>query len=103
MLSKYDPAGDGHVTFDDFVRYVTEHEKALRLSFESLDHKGDGKLLKLLFSWSVVSTPNPIFLFVIISFIRLLFIAAFFHKDRSCIADNYCNNWKLLPSTTVTK
>jgi len=43
LLSKYDPAGDGHVTFDDFVRYVTEHERELRLSFESLDHKGDGK------------------------------------------------------------
>jgi len=44
LLKQYDPAGDGQVSFDDFVRYVTEHEKALRLSFESLDHKRDGKL-----------------------------------------------------------
>jgi len=43
LLKKYDPAGDGEVSFEDFVRYVTEHEKALRLSFESLDHKRDGK------------------------------------------------------------
>jgi solute carrier family 25 (mitochondrial phosphate transporter), member 23/24/25/41 len=41
-MDKYDPDGDGHVSFEDFVRYVTEHEKALRLSFESLDHKRDG-------------------------------------------------------------
>jgi len=45
LLKKYDPAGDGQVSFDDFIRYVTEHEKALRLSFESLDHKRDGKLM----------------------------------------------------------
>jgi len=43
LLKKYDPAGDGEVSFEDFVRYVTEHEKALRLSFESLDHKRDGR------------------------------------------------------------
>jgi len=41
-LKEYDREGDGQVSFDDFVRYVTEHEKALRLSFESLDHKRDG-------------------------------------------------------------
>jgi solute carrier family 25 phosphate transporter 23/24/25/41 len=42
-MDKYDTDGDGHVNFEDFVRYVTEHEKALKLSFESLDHKRDGK------------------------------------------------------------
>jgi len=42
LMDKYDLDGDGHVSFEDFVQFVTEHEKALRLSFDSLDHKRDG-------------------------------------------------------------
>ena len=43
FMDKYDFDRDGHINFTDFVRYVTEHEKALRLSFAMLDHNRDGK------------------------------------------------------------
>ena len=42
ILNKYGKNSEGHVDFESFVCYIVEHEKALRLSFESLDHKGDG-------------------------------------------------------------
>lgn len=42
LLEKYGHDKHGHVYFEDFVRYVLEHERALRLSFESLDHNKDG-------------------------------------------------------------
>lgn len=48
LLEKYDHDNDGHVYFEDFVRYVLEHERALRLSFESLDHNKDGIYVALL-------------------------------------------------------
>ena len=42
-MAQYDKDKDGIVTFSDFVKYVMEHEKALRLSFERVDHNKDGK------------------------------------------------------------
>lgn len=42
LFEKYDSNQVGNVDYEDFVCYVTEHEKVLRLSFESLDHNKDG-------------------------------------------------------------
>ncbi|ELT87912.1 hypothetical protein CAPTEDRAFT_133948, partial [Capitella teleta] len=44
ILDKYDHDRDGEVNFADFVAYVKEHEKSLKLSFEKLDHNRDGFL-----------------------------------------------------------
>lgn len=43
LLERSDHDQDGHLNFADFLRYVTEHEKHLRLSFHMLDHNKDGK------------------------------------------------------------
>ena len=43
LMDKYDRNKDGHIYFTDFVYYLSEHEKALRLSFDSLDHNKDGE------------------------------------------------------------
>ena len=43
FIDRSDYDQDGHIDFEDFVRYVTEHEKKLKLSFDSLDAKNDGK------------------------------------------------------------
>jgi len=42
-MDKYDQDKDGHINLKEFVYYLSEHEKALRLSFDSLDHNKDGK------------------------------------------------------------
>jgi len=92
LLNKYDPAGDGHVSFEDFVQYVIDHEKALRLSFESLDHKGDGTLQKFLFSWSV--DCFQFYFFVWLSFIAIVFqgvsLADICHFTQKCTT---CDEW----------
>ena len=43
LLERSDHDQDGHLNFADFLKYVTEHEKHLRLSFHMLDHNKDGK------------------------------------------------------------
>lgn len=47
LLQKIVKAGDkdldGQLDFDEFVHYLRDHEKKLRLVFKSLDKKNDGK------------------------------------------------------------
>ena len=43
LFDKYDRNSDGHIEFVDFVQYVLDHEKKLRLSFHDLDHNQDGE------------------------------------------------------------
>ena len=42
-MDKYDQDKDGHINLKEFVYYLSEHERALRLSFDSLDHNKDGR------------------------------------------------------------
>ena len=43
-MSKSDQNQDGHVDFAEFVQYVMEHEKQLRLVFKKIDHNQDGAI-----------------------------------------------------------
>lgn len=47
LLQKIVKAGDkdldGQLDFEEFVHYLRDHEKKLRLVFKSLDKKNDGK------------------------------------------------------------
>lgn len=47
FLQKIVKAGDkdldGQLDFEEFVHYLRDHEKKLRLVFKSLDKKNDGK------------------------------------------------------------
>ena len=44
-MDKYDLDKDGSIDFADFVHYVMEHEKGLRLSFAMVDHNQDGNFV----------------------------------------------------------
>ncbi|CAD5122901.1 DgyrCDS11302 [Dimorphilus gyrociliatus] len=44
FFDSYDKNKDGHIEFCDFVQFVIDHEKILRLSFGKLDHNRDGVL-----------------------------------------------------------
>lgn len=43
-MSKSDQNKDGHLDFVEFVQYVMEHEKQLKLVFKHIDHNQDGHL-----------------------------------------------------------
>ncbi|XP_045202786.2 calcium-binding mitochondrial carrier protein SCaMC-2-like isoform X2 [Mercenaria mercenaria] len=42
QLMKHDEDKDGKMSFDEFLKYVTEHEKKLKLYFKKLDTNQDG-------------------------------------------------------------
>ncbi|KAL4219598.1 hypothetical protein ACF0H5_022171 [Mactra antiquata] len=42
QLMKHDADNDGKMSFDEFLQYVTEHEKKLKLYFKKLDTNQDG-------------------------------------------------------------
>lgn len=42
QLMKHDEDKDGKMSFDEFLKYVTEHEKKLKLYFKKLDTNEDG-------------------------------------------------------------
>lgn len=42
IIDKHDTDDDGELDFNDFVKYVLEHEKKLKVSFSSVDHNKDG-------------------------------------------------------------
>lgn len=43
IVSSGDQNKDGSLDFNEFSRYLKEHEKKLRLTFKSLDRNNDGK------------------------------------------------------------
>lgn len=43
-MKKSDQNEDGHVDFAEFVQYVLEHEKKLKLVFKNIDRNKDGHL-----------------------------------------------------------
>ena len=43
-MSKSDQNQDGHLDFKEFVKYVIEHEKKLKLVFKNIDQNEDGAL-----------------------------------------------------------
>lgn len=49
FFEKTDMSKDGQVNFAEFVQYVAEHEKKLRLFFRNIDTNQDGKCLVILF------------------------------------------------------
>lgn len=55
---------DGHMSFEEFVKYVTDHQKKLWIVFKSIDQDGSGM-------------TNPITLFSIFS-VYMIFV--FFFK-----------------------
>ncbi|KAI0218393.1 Calcium-binding mitochondrial carrier protein SCaMC-1-A [Lamellibrachia satsuma] len=44
FFEHYDSDKSGHITFTEFVTYMVEHDKQLKLSFQQLDHKNDGAI-----------------------------------------------------------
>ena len=47
FFEKHDSDKDGQIDFKEFVKYVTEQEKKLRLFFGKLDTNKDGKITKI--------------------------------------------------------
>ena len=47
MLSKADTDKSQEINFAEFVEYMREHERKLKLAFSDLDHNKDGMLLLL--------------------------------------------------------
>ena len=45
MFKRLDLKKDGHIDFSEFVQYVTEHERQLKISFKELDKNNDGSTL----------------------------------------------------------
>ena len=47
-MSIGDTSKDGYLSFDEFLKYVSEHEKKLWLVFKSIDVDDNGKKTKVL-------------------------------------------------------
>lgn len=45
FLELSDATKSGSITLAEFIHYVKEHEKSLRLSFSNIDKNKDGKFL----------------------------------------------------------
>ena len=43
FFDKHDKDRDGLIDFSEFVKYVTDHEKKLRLYFKKIDTNDDGE------------------------------------------------------------
>lgn len=44
FLERSDQNKSGHISLEDFIQYVKEHEKNLKLVFSTFDKNRDGKL-----------------------------------------------------------
>nr|KAG5712570.1 hypothetical protein BaRGS_011544 [Batillaria attramentaria] len=44
LFKKYDKDEDDQIDFNEFVRYVLDHEKELRLHFKNIDANDDGSI-----------------------------------------------------------
>ena len=40
---------DGHMSFEEFVKYVTDHQKKLWIVFKTIDQDGSGKKMIIFF------------------------------------------------------
>lgn len=38
---------DGHMSFEEFVKYVTDHQKKLWIVFKSIDQDGSGNFISI--------------------------------------------------------
>jgi solute carrier family 25 (mitochondrial phosphate transporter), member 23/24/25/41 len=47
MLQRADSDASSEISFAEFVEYMSEHERKLKLAFSDLDHNKDGKLFML--------------------------------------------------------
>ena len=81
FFEHYDSDKSGHITFTEFVTYMLEHEKQLKLSFQQLDHNNDG-MSSFLSSWSV--------LLVIAVCITLSYVRKQFVNSSSAPSSSFC-------------
>ena len=80
MFTRLDLKKDGHIDFSEFVQYVTEHERQLKLSFKEFDKNDDGT------STSLFSSTDhfEIHLCLIFTFMSSIYLILFIEDITNC-------------------